>query len=197
MTDQPRYYQPPQGPPAGAPPQQYQPAPPQQFPAPPPQQFPAPPPYQPQPFQGQQPPPQPYQYQQPGAAPQPPYGYQQPQPETAPAPKPRKKRGFWAWFFIVLFSPFIALWYFLVGIYWVFLWLMTPVALVFHFVFCAIGLIWYTPVKLLASGRSKYRILQPRYPMFPPLWTGAYWVRLRQHVKDTCEVAVAIMQIFD
>jgi hypothetical protein len=186
VTDQPRYYQPPQPAPQAAPPM-----PPQQMPQPP-GQFQAPPPQYQQP-QYQQP--QYQQYQQPGAVPQPPYGAQQPQPGSTP--KPRKKRGFWAWFFIVLFSPFIALWYFLVGLYWVFLWLMTPVALVFHFIFCAIGLVWYTPVKLLASGRSKYRVLQPRYPMFPPLWTGAYWVRLRQHVRDTCEVGVAIVQIFN
>ena len=50
--------------------------------------------------------------------------------------------------------------------------------------------------KLLASGRSKYRILQPRYPAFPPFWTGAYWVRLRGHVKDMCEAGVAIASIF-
>ncbi|NUR58559.1 MAG: hypothetical protein HOV87_07690 [Catenulispora sp.] len=182
MTDQPRYYQPPQPAPQGQPPQ-YQ--------APPPQ-------YQPEPFQGHQPQQPPYQpYPQPGAAPQPQYGYQQPQPEPGPAPKPRKKRGFWAWFFITLFSPFIAIYYFLIGFYWVLLWAMTPVALVFHFFFCAIGLIWYTPVKLLASGRSKARIFQPRYPAFPPFWTGAYWVRLRQHVKDTFEVGAAIAQLFN
>ncbi|GAA1982060.1 hypothetical protein [Catenulispora subtropica] len=120
--------------------------------------------------------------------------YQQvPQPPPPPA---KKKRGFWAIFFIVLFSPFIALYYFFKGLYWVFAWLMTPVALVVHFVACGLGLIWYTPVKLLASGRSKHRILQPRYPAFPPFWSGAYWVRLRDGVKATCEFGVAVASIF-
>ncbi|NUP50191.1 MAG: hypothetical protein HOW97_23200, partial [Catenulispora sp.] len=127
-----------------------------------------------------------------------PYGQQPPQQQIQqPEPaKPRKKRGFWAIFFIVLFSPLIAVFYLFKYLYWTFLWLMTPVALVLHFVFCALGLIWYTPVKLLASGRSKFRILQPRYPAFPPLWTGAYWVRLRQNVQDVCEFGAAIAAIF-
>ncbi|GAA2024241.1 hypothetical protein GCM10009839_22530 [Catenulispora yoronensis] len=81
------------------------------------------------------------------------------------------------------------------GLYWVFLWLLTPVAMVLHFVFCGLGLIWYTPVKLMASGSSKYRILQPRYPAFPPFWTGQYWVRMRLRSKQTCEFAFGLAQL--
>jgi len=139
------------------------------------------------PAQQQQYPPQNQQYPQ-----------QMPQNQQQPAPPQRvkKKRGFWAIFFIVLFSPFIALYYLFIGLYWVFTWLMTPVALAVHFLLCALGLIWFTPVKLLASGRSRHRLLQPRYPGFPPFWSPEYWVRLRSRVKGTCEFAVAIAQIF-
>lgn len=113
-------------------------------------------------------------YYAPAPQPQP-----QPQPPQQPAPtKPRKKRGFWAIFFLVLFSPFIAIYFVLKALYWVFTWLMTPVALVVHFLLCALGLIWFSPVKLLASGRSRHRLLQPHYPAFPPFWSAKYWVRL-------------------
>jgi hypothetical protein len=118
------------------------------------------------------------------------------QPQQPAVAKKGRKRGFWAVFFLVLCSPFIALYFVFKALYWVFLWLMTPVALVVHFVLCAVGLVWYTPVKLLASGRSKYRLLQPHYPGFPPFWSAGYWVRLRGRVKQTCEFAVGLAEIF-
>jgi hypothetical protein len=124
------------------------------------------------------------------------YPQHDPQQQPTLVQQPKKKRGFWPIFFIVLFSPFIAIYFVLKALYWVFTWVMTPVALAVHFVLCALGLIWFTPVKLLASGSSKNRLLQPRYPGFPPLWSAKYWVRLRERVKATCEFAVVIAQLF-
>jgi hypothetical protein len=144
---------------------------------------------------------QPYQqaYQQPPGPP--PYGQfpgqDQAQAGPKPAKKPKKKRGPWATFFIVLFSPFIALAFAVYAIYWVLCWLLTPVALVVHFVLCGLGLIWFSVVKVLASGRSKYRLLQPMYPKFPPFWTGGYWVRLNRRVRSTFEGLAGIAELLN
>lgn len=186
------YQQPGQQPPY--PPQQY--GAPQAYPQPQPQQpYPQVPPqqYQGQQFPGQQP------YGYPQQAPGQPYPQDpaQDQNQPKPKPKPKKKRSRWAIFFIVLFSPLIALAFVFYGIYWVLTWLLTPVALVLHFVFCGIGLIWYSGVKVLASGNSKYRLFQPMYPKFPPLWTGAYWVRLNRNVRSTAEGLAAVAQLLD
>ena len=112
-------------------------------------------------------------------------------------PKPKKKRSRWATFFIVLFSPFIALAFVVYAIYWVLCWLLTPVALVVHFMLCGLGLIWFSLVKVLASGGSRYRLFQPMYPMFPPLWTGQYWVRLNRRVRSTFEGLAGIAELLD
>jgi nitrate reductase NapE component len=222
MSEQPNYgqpnqqpypYQQPPGPP-GQPP--YPQVPPQQgYQGPPPQQ-PYPNPYpQQQPYPPQQPGPA-QQYpagpQYPGQQPQfgqqpygqPPYGpppqgpNQPPGPDQAQTgPKPKKKRSRWATFFIVLFSPFIALAFVVYGIYWVLCWLLTPVALAIHFVLCGLGLIWFSLVKVLASGRSRYRLLQPMYPKFPPFWTGQYWVRLNRRVRSTFEGLAALAELFN
>ena len=201
MTEQPNHGQPYQ-----------QPYPYQQPPGPPQ----ARPPYghvpQQQGYQGlpQQPyPPQQYgmPQQYPGGSPNPgqqPYGQppqrmnQFPSQDQAPAgPKPKKKRSRWATFFTVLFSPFIALAFVAFAIYWVLCWLLTPVALVVHFVLCGLGLIWFSLVKVLASGRSKYRLFQPMYPKFPAFWTGEYWVRLNRRVRSTFEGLAAIAELFN
>ena len=169
------------GAPQPYPQQPHPPGPPQQaYPQVPPQQYPGQPgqPYAGQPYPGQAP------YGQP---PQGPNQLQDPD-QTQTQPKPKKKRSGCAWFFIILFSPFIALAFVLYGIFWLLAWLLTPVALVLHFVFCGLGLIWYSGVKVLASGRSKYRLLQPVYPKFPPFWTGQYWVRLNRNVRSAAEV---------
>lgn len=187
--------------PYGQPPQQYG-APqgyPQQQPYPqvPPQQYPGP---------GQQPYGQPYGQpgQQPGQPGQ--LGLQPDQlppgsglgPDQAQAgKKPKKKRSGCATFFLVVFSPLIALAFVVYGIYWVLAWLLTPVALVVHLVFCGLGLIWYSGVKVLASGRSKYRLFQPLYPKFPPLWTGKYWVGLNRTVRSTVEGLAGILEFFN
>jgi hypothetical protein len=185
---QPYPYQQPPGPPPGPPPAQppYGQVPPQ------PQGYQGPP----QPYQNPYPQQQPYPPQQYGAPPQ---GPNQPQgPDQAQAgPKPKKKRGPWATFFIVLFSPFIALAFVVYAIYWVLCWLLTPVALVVHFVLCGVGLIWFSLVKVLASGGSKYRLFQPMYPTFPPFWTGSYWVRLNRRVRSTFEGLAAIAELLD
>ena len=120
----------------------------------------------------------------------------QPGQEQNP-PKPKKKRSGWATFFIVLFSPFIALAFVAFAVYWVLCWLLTPVALVVHFVLCGLGLIWFSLVKALASGGSKYRLFQPMYPKFPQLWTGPYWVRLNRNVRNTFEGLAAVAQLLD
>jgi len=134
------------------------------------------------------------QFGQPGQPPfgQPPQGLTQP-----PGPKPKKKRSRWAIFFIVLFSPFIAVAFVAYAIYWVLCWLLTPVALAIHFVLCGLGLIWFSLVKVLASGGSKYRLFQPMYPKFPPFWTGAYWVRLNRRVRSTFEGLAAVAELFN
>lgn len=206
MAEQPTYGQPYQ-----------QPYPYQQPPAQPP--YPQAPPQQ-QGYQGapQQPYQNPYAQQPPQQQPYPPQQYGTPQqypPQQYPGPgqqfpnqqsgpgqaqagkKPKKKRSRWAIFFIVLFSPFIAVIFALYGIYWVLCWLLTPVAMVLHFVFCGIGLIWYTPVKFLASGRSKFRLFQPLYPKFPPFWTGAYWVLLNRRVRSTFEALGGLAELLN
>jgi hypothetical protein len=207
MTEQPNRGQPYQQPypyqQQPYPPQQYRA--PQQYPQGPPQQYAGPGQQYPggPPNPGQQ---QPYGQQPLGQQPygQPPYGqppqgpYQPPGPDQAQAgPKPKKKRGPWATFFIVLFSPFIALAFVAYGIYWVLCWLLTPVALVVHFVLCGLGLIWFSLVKVLASGGSKYRLFQPMYPKFPPFWTGGYWVRLNRRVRSTFEGLAAIAELLN
>ena len=179
----PQQYGAPQPYPQGAP-QQY---PPQQYP---PQQYPGP---------GQQYPGQPFPAQQPyGQPPQGPNQLQGQGTDQAQAgPKPKKKRSGCAIFLIVLFSPLIAVVFVLIGVFWVLAWLLTPVAMVLHFVFCGLGLIWYSLVKLMASGGSKYRLFQPVYPKFPPFWTGEYWVRLNRHVRSTGEFLGGIAQLLD
>jgi hypothetical protein len=185
----------------GAPPQQYG-APQQPYPQVSPQQHPGQPyPGQQQygqPYPGQQPYGQPYPGQQPyGQPPQAP-GQPQSMDQNQPAPKkPKKKRGKWAIFFIVLFSPFIAVAFVLYGLYWVLAWLLTPVGLLLHFVFCALGLIWYSGVKLLASGRSKYRLFQPLYPRFPAFWTGQYWVRMNRTVRSIAEGLAGVLELLN
>ena len=216
---QPYPYQQPPGPPQAQPPYGQVPPQPQGYQGPPPQQphqnpYPQQQPYPPQQYGA---PPQQYAgpgQQYPGGPPnsglqqpygQPPYGQppqggpNQPQgPDQAQAgPKPKKKRGPWATFFIVVFSPFIALAFVVYAIYWVLCWLLTPVALVVHFVLCGVGLIWFSLVKVLASGRSKYRLFQPMYPTFPPFWTGSYWVRLNRRVRSTFEGLAAIAELLD
>ena len=202
MTEQPNHGQPYQ-----QPYQQPYPYQPQGYQGPPPQQ-----PYQ-NPYPQQQPygqlppgqfgppgqPGQPGQFGQPqfGQPGQPPFG-QPPQGLTQPpGPKPKKKRSRWAIFFIVLFSPFIAVAFVAYAIYWVLCWLLTPVALAIHFVLCGLGLIWFSLVKVLASGGSKYRLFQPMYPKFPPFWTGAYWVRLNRRVRSTFEGLAAVAELFN
>jgi nitrate reductase NapE component len=188
------YGQPPQqyGAPQGYPQQQpYPQAPPQQYPGPA-QQYPG------QQYPGQQP------YGQPGQQPglmglQPDQLPQGPGPGAGDAAgkKPKKKRSGWATFFLVLFSPLIAVAFVFYGIYWVLAWLVTPALLAVHFVFYGLGLLWFSGVKILASGSSKHRLLQPRYPGFPPLWTGAYWVGLNEIVRSTVEGLAGILEIFN
>lgn len=204
MTEQPNHGQPyrqpyPYQPPGyqGPPPQPYQ------------NPYPQPQPYQPQgyqgpppqqPYQNPYPQPQPYGQQPPGQFGQPgqqPFGQPPQGPTQPPGPKPKKKRSRWAIFFIVLFSPFIALAFVAYAIYWVLCWLLTPVALAIHFVLCGLGLIWFSLVKVLASGGSKYRLFQPMYPKFPPFWTGDYWVRLNRRVRSTFEGLAAIAELFN
>jgi len=197
MTEQPNHGQPYQQPYQQPYPYQQPPGPPQGYQGPPPQQA-----YQnPYPPQQYGAPPQypqgpPPQYPAPG---QPPQGPNQPPgPDQAQGgPKPKKKRSRWATFFIVLFSPFIALAFVLYAVYWVLCWLLTPVALVIHFALCGLGLIWFSLVKVLASGRSKYRLFQPMYPKFPPFWTGDYWVRLNRRVRSTFEGLAAVAELFN
>ncbi|WP_194912460.1 hypothetical protein [Catenulispora rubra] len=186
------------------PPQQYgapQPYPQQQYPQVPPQQYPGQQPGgQPagQPYQGQQYPGQQFSGQQypgqqfPG---QPPQG---PDQSQAPAgPKPKKKHGFWWYFLVILFSPLIAVAFVLYGLYWTLCWVLTPVALVLHLVFCGLGLIWYSGVKVLASGRSKFRLFQPLYPKFPPLWTGQYWIGLNKTIRSFFEFLGGLAELLN
>ena len=179
----------------------------------PPQQYGAPPPYPqvpPQQYAGQQPVGQPYQGGQYPGQPfpgqpfpgqpfpgQPPQGADQAQAQGQKGAKPKKKHGFWWFFFIILFSPFIAVIFVLYGLFWTLGWLLTPVALLLHLFFCALGLIWYSGVKVMASGRSKYRLFQPMYPKFPPLWTGQYWVRLNKNIRSTFEFLGGIAELLN
>ena len=168
----------------GAPPPQCG-APQQRYPQVPPQQYPG------QPYPGQQ------QYgQQQYGQPYPGPGQPQGMDPNQPAPKPKKKRSRWATFFIVLFSPFIALAFVAYALYWVLAWLLTPVGLLFHFVLCGLGLIWYSGVKLLASGRSQNRLLQPVYPQCPRFWTGKYWVQMNRDVRSVVEGLAGILEFF-
>ena len=211
MTEQPnsgqpyQYSQPQgyQGPPSQQPyanpypqqPVQQQPYQPQQYgaPQPYPQQQPYPP-VPPQQYPGQQPAGQPYQGQQyPGQQ----YPGQPPQGQAQAGPKPKKKHGGWWYFFVILFSPLIALAFVLYGLYWALCWLLTPVALVLHLVFCGLGLIWYSGVKVLASGRSKFRLFQPLYPKFPPLWTGQYWVGLNKTIRSVFELLGGLAELLN
>lgn len=155
----------------------------------------------PQQYPGQQPYQQPYG-QEPYPAQQQPYGQPQPgRPQgldpNRPDPKPKKKRSKWAIFFFVLFSPFIGLAFVLYGLYWVLAWLLTPVGLLFHFALCGLGLIWYSGVKVLASGRSRHRLLQPVYPRFPQFWTWKYWVQMNRDVRSVAEGLAGILEFFN
>lgn len=204
MSEQPHYGQPYQQP--YQQPYPYQQPPGQQpYPQVPPQQgYQGPPPvaYQQPPYQNPYPPQQSYPQQQyggptnPQAPPQVPSPF--PGPDRAQAgPKPKKKRSRWAIFFIVLFSPLIAIAFVVYAFYWVLCWLLTPVALVVHFALCGLGLIWFSLVKTMASGRSKYRLFQPVYPQFPPFWTGRYWLRLNHRVRSTFEGLAAIGELLN
>ena len=124
-------------------------------------------------------------------------GYQGPDQAQASSQPKKKKRGCVFTFFIVLFSPFIAAAFVLYGVLWTIGWLLTPVALVLHLVFCGLGLIWYSGVKVLASGRSKYRLFQPVYPRFPPFWTGQYWVRLNKNIRKFFEFLGGIGELLN
>lgn len=118
------------------------------------------------------------------------------QDPNQPAPKKKRKHRGWVLFLIILFSPLIGLAYVFYGIYWLLAWLLTPVGMVLHFVFCGLGLIWYSGVKLMASGRSKSRILQPVYPRMPRFWTAKYWVDMNRDVRAVVEGIAGILEIF-
>lgn len=111
-------------------------------------------------------------------------------------PKPKRKRGVGTIILIVVFSPFIGLWYLLCGVYWCVTCLLTPVFVALHLALWPLGCAWAGLLRLCgASGRSRFRPFVPIPPHFPALFAVSYWKWMRSIVKGTFETLWTIGEV--
>lgn len=108
-------------------------------------------------------------------------------------PRPKRRFGPVKIALIIVFSPFIGLWFAVKALFWSVTWLLAPLLVAAHLVIWPLGCAWFGLVRLCgARGRSRFRMFRPIMPRFPALLSGSYWMRARGRVKTIFEVLFTI-----